>query len=86
MEKIKNFLIKQFKKKVKRENFKSLSEALKKFLLIKFQKSLNQTILFSPCAASFDSFKNFEERGLYFNNLVKKYLNGSQKIQYIVHL
>ncbi len=32
------------------------------------------TILFSPAAASFDQFKNFEERGKYFNNLIKKYL------------
>ena len=39
-------------------------------------KSKNQTILFSPCAASFDSFKNFEDRGLYFNKLTKNYLNG----------
>ena len=29
-------------------------------------------ILFSPSAASFDSFKNFEERGMYFNYLIKK--------------
>ena len=32
-------------------------------------------ILFSPSAASFDSFKNFEERGKYFNQLIRKYLN-----------
>ena len=77
----KKYFNKSLKGKVKCENFRNLSEALKKvFALIKFQKSFNQTILFSPCAASFDSFKNFEERGLYFNNLVKKYLNGSQKI------
>ena len=77
----KKYFNKSLKGKVKRENFRNLSEALKRvFALIKFQKSFNQTILFSPCAASFDSFKNFEERGLYFNNLVKKYLNGSQKI------
>ena len=77
----KKYFNKSLKGKVKCENFRNLSEALKRvFALIKFQKSLNQTILFSPCAASFDSFKNFEERGLYFNNLVKKYLNGSQKI------
>ena len=31
------------------------------------------TILFSPCSASFDSFKNFEERGKHFNFLLKKY-------------
>ena len=77
----KKYFNKSLKGKVKCENFRNLSEALKRvFALIKFQKSFNQTILFSPCAASFDSFKNFEERGLYFNNLVKKYLNGSQKI------
>ena len=30
-------------------------------------------ILFSPAAASFDSFDNFEDRGKYFNQLVKEY-------------
>tara|TARA_B100000989_G_scaffold297841_1_gene284948 strand:- start:2643 stop:3932 length:1290 start_codon:yes stop_codon:yes gene_type:complete len=32
------------------------------------------TILFSPAAASFDQFKNFEHRGKRFNSLIKKYL------------
>ena len=32
----------------------------------------NKTILFSPAAASFDQFKNFEHRGNYFNYLIKK--------------
>ena len=32
-------------------------------------------ILFSPSAASFDQFKNFEVRGLYFNKIIKKYIN-----------
>ena len=77
----KKYFNKSLKGKVKCENFRNLSEALERvFVLIKFQRSFNQTILFSPCAASFDNFKNFEERGLYFNNLVKKYLNGNQKI------
>jgi UDP-N-acetylmuramoylalanine--D-glutamate ligase len=44
-------------------------------MMIKNKKSSKQTILFSPSAASFDSFKNFEDRGYYFNKLVKKYLN-----------
>ena len=35
----------------------------------------NEKILFSPMFASFDMFKNFEERGKYFNNIVKKYVN-----------
>jgi len=35
-----------------------------------------KTILFSPAAASFDKFKNFEERGRYFNKMLKKYINA----------
>ena len=31
-------------------------------------------ILFSPSAASFDQFENFETRGLYFNKIIKKYI------------
>ena len=30
-----------------------------------------KVILFSPCAASFDQFKNFEERGKFFNVNIK---------------
>ena len=29
-------------------------------------------IIFSPSAASFDQFKNFEHRGTYFNSIIKK--------------
>ena len=75
------FFKKELKGKIRFENFDSLKDALEKiFLLIKKQKLTQQTILFSPCAASFDSFKNFEDRGFYFNKLIKKYLNGKQKI------
>ena len=34
----------------------------------------NKVILFSPCAASFDQFKNFEERGKIFNSIIKSML------------
>tara|TARA_Y100000816_G_scaffold178647_1_gene129090 strand:- start:8074 stop:9375 length:1302 start_codon:yes stop_codon:yes gene_type:complete len=65
------------KNKIYFENFYSLKEAFKRiFFLIKKDKFKHKTILFSPCAASFDSFKNFEDRGLYFNKLVSKHLNG----------
>ena len=37
-------------------------------------------ILFSPAGASFDSFKNFEDRGCYFNKLIKTYINERQNI------
>ncbi len=73
----KKFFNKELKGKVKFENFNNLKEALKKILKnLKNQKKIDQTILFSPCAASFDEFKNFEDRGFYFSKLVKKNLNG----------
>ena len=40
---------------------------------IKTDKLKKKTILFSPAAASFDDFKNFEDRGKYFNQLVKRF-------------
>ena len=42
---------------------------------IKLTKNSKKTILFSPAAASFDQFDNFETRGVYFKNLVKKKFN-----------
>ena len=72
----KNFFIKNLKSKIKYENFDNLRNALAKVIrIIKNRKIKNQMILFSPCAASFDSFKNFEDRGLYFNKLIKRYLH-----------
>jgi len=44
-------------------------------MILKKNKNKPYTILFSPCAASFDSFKNFEERGIHFNKLIKNYIN-----------
>jgi len=62
--------------KIKFKKFANLKDALSEvFYNIKNENSLKKTILFSPAAASFDSFKNFEDRGVYFNNLVKKYLD-----------
>ena len=73
----KHFFNKELKDKIEYKNFKNIKDALNKiFIEIKKNKFKKQTILFSPSAASFDSFKNFEERGLYFNKLIKNYLNG----------
>ena len=71
------FFNRELKGKIVSKNFHNLESALKKiFLLIKKDKLNNTIVLFSPSAASFDNFKNFEDRGLYFNKLIKKYLNG----------
>ena len=72
----KNFFYNELRGKIKSENFNNLSDALKKiFLDLKIKKFRSQTILFSPCAASFDSFKNFEDRGFYFDKLIKKHVS-----------
>ena len=72
----KNFFIKKLKGKIIYRDFKNLKDALKNiFLIIKKEKISNKTILFSPSAASFDEFRNFEDRGLYFNKLIKNYEN-----------
>ncbi len=71
----KSFFVKNLKNKIIYEKFDNLYQVLKKiFLDLKFEKVIKQhrTILFSPAAASFDSFKNFEDRGEKFNNLIKK--------------
>ena len=71
------FFNKQLKNKIKVENFKNIKIALKRiFDLANKEKLIDRTILFSPCAASFDSFRDFEDRGLYFNKLVKDYIDA----------
>ena len=74
----KNFFIKDLKRVMSYKYFKNLTILLKKVLLdIKKEKNnKHNIILFSPAAASFDSFKNFEDRGKYFNNLIKKLIHA----------
>ena len=69
-----NYFIKQLKNKMDYQSFNYLKDALKKIIFDKKNEKKNEhkTILFSPSAASFDSFKNFEDRGKKFNILVKK--------------
>ena len=71
----KNYFIKKLKNKLRYEYFDNLQNALKKIIFeIKSKKiKLHSTILFSPAAASFDTYKNFEERGKKFNELLKNF-------------
>ena len=68
----KEYFINQFKNKIKFKYSKYLNTAI-----LNLKKDIKndlreKTILFSPAAASFDQFKNFEQRGQNFNFLIKK--------------
>ncbi len=63
----------EFKKQINDEipatTFKKLNDAIDE-LYIDLKKENNATILFSPAAASFDQYNNFEMRGNDFKNLI----------------
>ena len=74
-----NEFLKILKNKLKVKSFKNLKETLKAiFSEINFRKSKKNIIFFSPAGASFDSFKNFEDRGNFFNQVIKKSINAKQ--------
>ncbi len=69
----KNFFKKKLNNKITSRSYSNLENILKKIAEeIKLNKDKHSHILFSPSAASFDKFKNFEDRGHYFNYLIKK--------------
>ena len=74
----KSFFISKIKKLMRYESFLNLKSLIKRISSeIKMdKKTIHKTILFSPSAASFDNFKNFEKRGEYFNQLIRKYINA----------
>jgi UDP-N-acetylmuramoylalanine-D-glutamate ligase len=69
------FFSKILSNKIKYKVSKSLNHSLfQVFKDLKKKEEKKKVILFSPSAASFDQFKNFEHRGKYFNKIIKKYL------------
>ena len=68
----KRYFENQFKNKIKFKYFRSLKNAIYEINKILNNDSNKKTILFSPAAASFDQFENFEERGRYFNKVVRR--------------
>ena len=78
----KNFFSKILSKKIKYKFSKSLNNLL--LLIFKgFKKNIDKkkVILFSPSAASFDQFKDFEERGRYFDKIIKNYIKKYRSIE-----
>ncbi len=69
-----NFFKKQLNNKINYITTHNLKNSIIKILQdIKLFKKENNTILLSPSAASFDQFKNFENRGTEFKKLCKFY-------------
>ena len=78
----KKFFSRVLHKKIKYIISKNLNNSLHQiFKLAKKNNDEKKVILFSPSAASFDQFKNFEERGIYFNKIIKKYLKKYRKVK-----
>ena len=69
------FFSKILSSKIKFKISKNLKHALLQiFKDLKNKGDHKKILLFSPSAASFDQFKNFEDRGKYFNKIIKQYL------------
>ena len=68
------FFSRIFSKKIPNKITATLKDSLKLVFKDLSKNDQKKIILFSPSAASFDQFKNFEVRGLYFNKIIKKYI------------
>ncbi|MDC3173774.1 UDP-N-acetylmuramoyl-L-alanine--D-glutamate ligase [Candidatus Pelagibacter sp.] len=71
--------LKILRNKLKVKSFRNLDETLKAiFSEINSHEAKKNIIFFSPAGASFDNFKNFEDRGYFFNQIIKKYTNAKR--------
>ena len=67
-----NFLINSLPNQISCKSSSTLMKIMKNLKNNIEKDNTKKVILFSPCAASFDQFKNFEDRGNYFKNYIKK--------------
>ncbi len=72
-----------FDSKIEYENCVTLRNAINRSTKDAEKSKSNVTILFSPACASFDQYKNFEERGLEFTTIVGEVVKERNEIQQI---
>ena len=66
------FIYNQLNNLIDSKNSRNLELAVKEILFDLNNSKIKSTILFSPGCSSFDQFKNFEDRGNQFKNIIKK--------------
>jgi UDP-N-acetylmuramoylalanine--D-glutamate ligase len=71
----------RFAEALRKGNFFTLefAESLEQAIRLSIQLSKGEPILFSPACASFDMFKNYEERGKFFKQEVLSLKNEAEK-------
>ena len=78
-----SFFRKQIGKKIPFTVSKNIRSAINNIYIdLKYEKNIKKTILLSPAAASFDQFSNFENRGIYFRNLITKKFKKRTNVQF----
>ncbi len=70
-----NILIKSLPNQIPYKSSSTLMKIMKSLKNDIKNDNTKKVILFSPCAASFDQFKNFEDRGKFFNKIIKTVFN-----------
>ncbi len=70
-----NLLIKSLPYQISYKSSSTLMKIMKNLKNNIEKDNTKKVILFSPCAASFDQFKNFEDRGKFFNKIIQRVFN-----------
>ncbi len=70
-----HFIEKKLTKTLNTKKFKNLNLLVNKIFKDLKIEEYNSCVLFSPACASYDQYKNFEDRGIHFDNLINTQLN-----------